>query len=151
MEKKYVILLAEDDVDDQMFVKKAYEYMKKKTSIILNVVGDGEELLSYLEYRNGYNEENAPKPDLILIDLNMPKKHGLESIEEIKEDDELKIIPILILSSSKEKEDIEKGYLSGANSYITKPETYQEYIKIMFGIEDFWLEIAKLPGGKNVD
>lgn len=147
MEKKITIILAEDDIDDQDFIKKAYKNMKRKDDIALVIVSDGEELLDYLYKRESFKNKKNVRPDMILMDLNMPKKHGLEVVVEIREDENLKSIPIIILSSSDSAEDIENSYLKGVNSYITKPNMYSKYKDIMTRIEDFWIDIAKLPKG----
>ena len=109
----------------------------------LNVVGDGVEALAFLR-REGKHVD-APYPDLILLDLNLPKKNGYEVLREIKEDPSLRRIPVVILTVSKDEEDILKSYNLHANCYITKPVDLDQFINIVRSIEDFWLTVVKLP------
>ena len=109
----------------------------------LAVVRDGKEALDYLYEENGY--QNAETPDLILLDLNLPKVDGREVLENIKSDKNLKIIPIVILTTSNNEEDILKSYGFHANCYITKPVDFNQFIDVVEKIENFWLSIVKLP------
>ena len=138
------ILMADDDEDDRLMAKEALEEAKLANAI--SFVVDGEELLDYLNHRGKYsNPELAPKPGLILLDLNMPKKDGREALKEIKEDPKLRSIPIVVLTTSKEEEDIYRTYNLGVNSFITKPVAFESLVKIMKTLAHYWFEIVKLP------
>jgi CheY-like chemotaxis protein len=139
-----VILMADDDEDDILLTKKALE--KGKLLNPLHTVQDGEELLDYLLHREQYaNNKNAPRPGLILLDLNMPKKDGREALREIKSQDELKDIPIVVFTTSKAEEDIYRSYKLGVNSFITKPVTLDSLIDVMQTLGRYWFEIVTLP------
>ncbi|GAC1371283.1 MAG: response regulator [Ktedonobacteraceae bacterium] len=139
-----VILMADDDEDDILLTKKALE--KGKLLNPLHTVQDGEELLDYLLHRGKYaNDTNAPRPGLILLDLNMPKKDGREALREIKSQDELKDIPIVVFTTSKAEEDIYRSYKLGVNSFITKPVTLDSLIDVMQTLGKYWFEIVTLP------
>ncbi len=142
--KSVSILMAEDDQDDCLLVREAL-----KSSRLLNdlyIVGDGEELLDFLKHRNKYsNPANAPKPGLILLDLNMPRKDGREALIEIKSDPELRRIPLVVLTTSKEEGDIIRSYDLGANSYITKPVTFESLVEVIKSLGKYWFEIVELP------
>ena len=148
--KKHVIniLMAEDDPEDRMLVKEAWEESHLINN--LNFVCDGEELMDYLYHRNGYEDVSAyPRPELILLDLNMPKKDGREALREIKSDDDLKDIPVVILTTSKAEEDILKSYNLGANSFITKPVTFESMVNVIKTLAKYWFEIvALIPDGE---
>lgn len=139
-----VILMADDDEDDILLTKKALE--KGKLLNPLHTVQDGEELLDYLLRRGLYEDhKNAPRPGLILLDLNMPKKDGREALREIKSRDELKDIPIVVFTTSKAEEDIYRSYKLGVNSFITKPVTLDSLIDVMQTLGKYWFEIVTLP------
>ncbi len=135
------ILLVEDSEDDILFTKEALKEGKVKTS--LNVVRDGVEAMNYLHKKGEYSK--STRPDLIILDLNLPKKDGREVLAEIKADEGLKIIPVAILTTSSSGEDILKSYKLHANCYITKPVDLSQLIKIVNAVEDFWFSIVKLP------
>jgi CheY-like chemotaxis protein len=135
------VLLVEDNPGDIDLTREALK--EGKISIHLNVVKDGEEAMKYLQRRPPYFE--APRPDLILLDLNLPKKDGREVLGEIKSDNELKTIPVVILTTSEAETDILRTYGLGANCYITKPVGFPEFIKVVRSIEDFWFTIVRLP------
>ncbi len=138
-----VILMADDDEDDILLTKKALE--KGKLLNPLHTVQDGEELLDYLLRRGPYaNNKNAPRPGLILLDLNMPKKDGREALREIKSQDTLKNIPIVVFTTSKAEEDIYRSYKLGVNSFITKPVTLDSLIDVMQTLGKYWFEIVTL-------
>jgi len=139
-----LILVADDDPDDCMIIKEAWE--KSKLACELRFVGDGEELIDYL-CRSGkyFDPASPPRPDLILLDLNMPRKDGREALKEIKGDPYLKRIPITVLTTSREQEDIHFTYDTGVNSFINKPSTFSALIDIMKGLYNYWFEIVKLP------
>ncbi len=139
-----VILMADDDADDRLLADEAF----KESRLInqLYFVEDGEELMDYLLNRGKYTDPaQAPKPGLILLDLNMPKKDGREALKEIKSYPHLKRIPIVILTTSKAEEDVLRSYNFGANSYITKPVTFDELVKILLVLGEYWFEIVDLP------
>ncbi|TVL98387.1 MAG: two-component system response regulator [Candidatus Brocadia sp. WS118] len=137
------ILMAEDDPDDRFMTKEAF----KEAMLIndLRFVEDGEELMDYLYHRGRYSDpKSAPRPGLILLDLNMPKKDGREALAEIKADEDLRRIPIVILTTSKAEEDIIRTYDLGSNSYITKPVSFESLVVIMKALANYWLEIVLL-------
>jgi len=135
------ILMADDDEDDRYLTKQAFEESKLKNT--LHFAKDGEELMDYLKFRGDYNESNAPKPGLILLDLNMPKKDGRECLKEIKSDDSLKHIPVVILTTSRDEQDIFKSYNLGVNSFIVKPVTFKELLNIVIKLNMYWFEIVQ--------
>ncbi len=135
------ILIADDDGDDKMMVEKALKENRVANPLV--TVADGEELLQYLRRQGRY--QDAVKPCFVLLDLNMPRIDGREALKIIKSDQDLKKIPIVILTTSKAEEDILKGYNLGANSYITKPVTFEGLVKVMNSLKNYWLEIVELP------
>lgn len=139
--KPITILMADDDQDDCLLVNKAFEASRLAND--LRFVADGEELMDYLYRRGTY--EDAPRPGLILLDLNMPRKDGREALKEIKEDAGLKDIPVVVLTTSKDEEDILRSYNLGANSYITKPVTFEGLSDVMKSLGTYWFEIVELP------
>jgi CheY-like chemotaxis protein len=135
------ILLVEDNPAD---VRLTIEALKEgKITNHLSVAGDGIEALDFLHRRGTF--KTAPRPDIILLDLNLPKKDGREVLAEIKEDNELKRIPVVVLTTSKAEEDIIKTYDLHANCYISKPVGLDEFINVVKTIEDFWLTVVRLP------
>lgn len=141
--KQIVILMADDDDDDFMLTKKALGESKLLNTLVR--VNDGEELLDYLYRRGEYNELNAPRPGVILLDLNMPRKDGREALKEIKSDESLRNIPVVVFTTSKAEEDIYKTYQLGVNSFITKPVTFDNLTQVMRTLGDYWFEIVELP------
>ena len=135
------ILLVEDNPGDVRLTKERF----KEGKVINNlyVTEDGEEAMAFLHREEPYQE--MPRPDIILLDLNLPKKDGREVLEEIKSDPDLRRIPVIVLTTSKAEEDILKTYNLHANCYITKPVNLEEFILITKSIESFWLSIVKLP------
>jgi len=142
------ILLADDDPDDRLLTKQALA--ENRLANDLRFVENGEELLDYL-YRLGKYRDPAssPRPGLILLDLNMPKKDGREALEEIKSNPDLRQIPIVILTTSKTEEDIYRSYNLGVNSYIAKPVTFQGLVEVMRTLGKYWFEIVELPPEKH--
>ena len=137
------ILVADDDEIDRGFLRKAWE--ESRVSNDLRFVGDGEELIEYLHHAGRYSDPaSAPRPAVILLDLNMPKKDGREALREIKIDSELRHIPIIILTGSKAEEDILRSYDLGANSYITKPVTFEALADVLQVLRRYWIEIVDL-------
>lgn len=141
--KPIVILMADDDDDDFLLTKKALGESKLLNQLIR--VRDGEELLDYLNLRGDFSEDTAPRPGVILLDLNMPRKDGREALKEIKSDDKLKNIPVVVFTTSKAEEDIYKTYQLGVNSFITKPVTFENLTTVMRTLGDYWFEIVELP------
>ena len=138
------ILMADDDEEDCMLTKEALE--ESRLANDLRFVGDGEELMDYLRRRGRYAAPNdAPRPGLILLDLNMPKKDGREALKEIKADPELRRIPIVVLTTSKAEEDIYRSYDLGVNSFIIKPVSFEGLVEVMTTLARYWFQIVKLP------
>jgi CheY-like chemotaxis protein len=135
------ILLVEDNPGDADLAREALTTSKLHNS--LHVVGDGIEAMAFLR-RTG-KHAGAPRPDLVLLDLNLPRKDGREVLAEIKADEDLKRIPVVILTISKDEEDILKSYNLHANCFITKPIDLTQFLKVVQSIEDFWLTIVRLP------
>ena len=139
-----VILLADDDEEDRMMTCDAL--VESRLSNETYCVTDGEALMDYLRHEGKYAMPAvAPRPGLILLDLNMPKKDGREALREIKADPALRQIPIIILTTSKADEDIVRSYDSGASSFISKPVTFQGLVEVMKGLGRYWFEIVDLP------
>jgi two-component system, chemotaxis family, response regulator Rcp1 len=136
------VLLVEDSPGDVRLTREALK--DAKMHISLQVVSDGIEAMAYLRREKNYAD--APRPDLILLDLNLPKKDGRDVLKEIKESDELKTIPVVILTTSASREDISRSYELHANCYITKPVNLQGFVKVVQSIDNFWLSVVKLPG-----
>ncbi|MDX5437567.1 MAG: response regulator [Pontibacter sp.] len=142
--RSIVILIADDDEEDRMLVKDALEESRLKNSI--HFVENGEELMDYLHHRGKFADKNEyPTPGLILLDLNMPKKDGREALKEIKADDRLKLIPVVVLTTSKAEEDILRTYDLGVSSFITKPVTFGSLVDVMRTLSKYWFEIVELP------
>ena len=142
------ILMADDDPDDRELTREAF--VESKLANDLRFVEDGEELLDYLHRRGKYvDPATSPRPGIILLDLNMPKKDGREALKEIKADPNLKCLRIVILTTSKAEEDIYRTYNLGAASYITKPVTFAGMAEVIKTVGKYWLEIVELPGDGN--
>ncbi|ODH01194.1 response regulator [Nostoc sp. KVJ20] len=135
------VLLVEDNPGDAQLTRIALE--DSKISIHLNVVEDGVEAMAFLRKQDKYAK--VPHPDIILLDLNLPRKDGREVLAEIKGDENLKRIPVVVLTTSQAEEDILKAYNLCANCYITKPVDFDQFVKIVQSIENFWFAIVKLP------
>jgi len=139
-----VILLADDDADDRMLTRDALD--ESRLANELRCVEDGEELLDYLHHRGAYQDPaSAPRPGLILLDLNMPRKDGREALAEIKADPTLRQIPIVVLTTSKAEEDVYRTYDMGVNSFISKPVSFEGLVAVMKAIGLYWFEIVNLP------
>jgi CheY-like chemotaxis protein len=136
------VLLVEDSPGDIRLTQEALK--DAKLHISLHVARDGEQAMSFLMREGEY--ANAPRPDLILLDLNLPKKDGREVLQEIKESEALKIIPVVILTTSASEADILRSYSLHANCYITKPVSLDGFLTVVKSIEDFWMSVVKLPG-----
>lgn len=139
------ILMADDDEDDCLLAREALAESRLALSS-LHFVQDGEQLMDYLYHRGKYsNLDLSPRPGLILLDLNMPKKDGREALRQIKADANLRQIPVVILTTSKAEEDIYHSYDLGANSFITKPVTFSGLVEVMKTLGRYWFEIVELP------
>ena len=139
--RKARILLVEDDLADVELTMETLE--ESKLDIDLNVVNDGVEAMAYLNKQGKY--KSVTRPDLVLLDLNMPKKDGREVLAEIRADEKLKALPVVILTTSSSEEDILKSYNTGVNCYISKPVGLEEFIKVVKVFEAFWFTIVTLP------
>jgi len=135
------ILLVEDNPGDARLTLEAFKEGKVRTN--LNIVDDGQKAMEYLRKEGKYADK--PRPDIVLLDLNLPKKDGREVLAEVKADDGLKLIPIVILTTSKAEEDILNTYDHHANCYITKPVDLGQFMEVVKSIENFWLTLVKLP------
>jgi len=139
--KPVEILLVEDNPGDVKLTEKAFE--KARLSNDLHVVNDGVEALEFLYQRGEY--EGVPRPDLVLLDLNLPRKPGEEVLEEIKADEDLKRIPVVILTSSEAEEDVLQTYDMHANAYLTKPVSFDGFTEVVQKIEGFWFSVVRYP------
>jgi CheY-like chemotaxis protein len=145
LNKKLFVLMADDDEDDCLMVKDAFSE-NVKNGVQVNCVEDGEELLDYLHRRGRFADKlRYPDPSLILLDLNMPKMGGLEALAEIRADEKLKMIPIVVLTTSDESLDIKESYTLGANSFITKPLSFEALVNIINSFSSYWFGMASLP------
>ncbi len=135
------ILMVEDNPADVRLTREAFKDAKVLNN--MSVVGDGEEALLFLRRQGRY--AGVPRPDLILLDLNLPKKDGREVLAEIKSDPALKRIPVVVLTTSEDEKDILKAYDLHVNAYITKPVNLDQFMKVVEAVEDFWLTVVKLP------
>jgi CheY-like chemotaxis protein len=144
MTKPITILMADDDPDDRLLAKEAFEESRLKNDLYF--VEDGVELLDYLFRRNKFSDAgSSPKPGLILLDLNMPRKDGREALEEIKSDPCLRRIPIVVLTTSSAEEDIIRSYELGVSAYIRKPVTFEGLTSVIRSTGTFFIEIVELP------
>ena len=137
------ILIADDDADDRLFMAEALRQNQFRSTI--KFVENGEELLDYLTCKNGFTAESAPRPSLILLDLNMPLVDGFEALTVIKADPQLCRLPVVILSTSSAREDVKRAYGLGSNSYITKPQNFTRLTELMSSLKLYWLETVQLP------
>jgi CheY-like chemotaxis protein len=138
------ILLADDDPDDRMLAREALE--ESRLANELHEVADGEELLDYLYCRGAYaGPDQAPRPGLILLDLNMPRLDGREALKAIKADPSLRSIPVVVLTTSRAEEDIYRTYNLGVNSFISKPVSFEGLVEVMKALGRYWFEIVELP------
>jgi two-component system, chemotaxis family, response regulator Rcp1 len=140
------ILLVEDNPGDVDLTKEALQEAKVRNR--LNVVDDGAKAVDFLFKRGEYAD--APRPDIILLDLNLPKKDGRQVLKEIKADPQLAEIPVVILTTSQAEEDIIRSYQLHANCYITKPVDFKQFMHVVKSIEEFWLTVVKLPKRKSL-
>jgi CheY-like chemotaxis protein len=139
-----MILMADDDPDDRLLTAEAFRECNRSGRIAF--VNDGEELTDYLFRRGSYAEgPETPLPGLILLDLNMPRKDGREALREIKGDARLRSIPVVVLTTSRAEEDVVRSYDLGANSYVTKPVTFDGLVEVLKALQRYWLEIVEIP------
>jgi two-component system response regulator len=144
VKRPITILMADDDPDDRQMTKDAFEEARLAND--LRFVEDGVELLDYLYRRGRYADAaRSPRPSLILLDLNMPRKDGREALQEMKADPRFRSIRVVILTTSKAEEDIARTYELTATSYITKPVTFEALVEVVRTIGKYWLEIVELP------
>jgi CheY-like chemotaxis protein len=144
------ILLADDDPDDRMLTRDAFTESRLRNT--LEMVEDGEELMDYLHHRGKYTGSSAkPRPGLILLDLNMPRKDGREALKEIKSCPELRRIPVIALTTSKAEEDILRTYDLGVNSFVVKPVTFEALVDVLKNIGKYWFEMVELPPEGDIE
>jgi CheY-like chemotaxis protein len=136
------VLLVEDDDGDVLMTREAFEHHKIRNK--LHVVQDGEEALQFLHREGPYAD--APRPGLILLDLNLPRRDGREVLAELKADPELRVIPVVVLTTSEAEEDIVRSYALHANAYVSKPVDFDRFIDVIRQIDDFFVTVVKLPG-----
>ena len=139
------VLLVDDDPGDVLLVREAFD--DHKVGNLLSVVSDGVQALEYVRAEGSYVD--AARPDLILLDLNLPRKSGIEVLEEIKTDASLSTIPVVVLTTSEAEEDIVRAYKLHANAYITKPVDFEQFTRIVHQIDDFFIGLVKLPGASG--
>jgi CheY-like chemotaxis protein len=137
------ILLADDDEEDCEFAQEAL--VESRLANRLSIVGDGAELLEFLRHEGRYAEERPARPDLILLDLNMPKVDGRQALAEMKSDPALRAIPVVVLTTSRAEEDVFRSYDIGASSYISKPVTFEGLVEVMKTLGRYWMQIVELP------
>jgi CheY-like chemotaxis protein len=135
------VLLVEDDPGDVLLIREAFDFNKVHNN--LNVVNDGEQALAYLRREGEYKE--SLRPDLVLLDLNLPRKDGREVLAEVKADETLRAIPIVVLTTSEAEEDVLKSYQLHANAYVTKPVDFERFVSIVRQIDDFFVSVVRLP------
>lgn len=141
------ILMADDDADDRMLTAEAMKESRLGNSF--RFVEDGQELMEYLTRTGDYATVEAPRPGLILLDLNMPRKDGRQALQEIKSNPELRHIPVVILTTSKAEEDVLRSYDLGANSFISKPVTFDGLVEIVRTVGHYWFSIVELPNRRG--
>jgi len=139
--KPIEVLLVEDDPGDELMTREAFEDNKIRNT--LHVVRDGQEALDFLYRQGGYAD--APRPDLVLLDLNLPRYDGRQVLEKIKTDPELALIPVVVLTTSSAEEDILRSYKLHANAYVTKPVDLEQFIGAVRQIDDFFVSVVRLP------
>lgn len=142
--KMVVILLVEDNPADQKLTIRAFE--KGKINTNLQIVNDGQEAMDYLKREGKFEDKNnSPRPDLILLDINMPKKDGKQVLKEIRANDKLRSIPIVMLTTSDQEKDVLESYNLGVNAYISKPVRINDFIDVINKLEEFWFTLSMLP------
>ncbi len=139
--KPIIVLLVEDDPGDELMTREAFA--ENKVSNDLHVARDGEQALDFLYQRNGF--EDAPRPDLVLLDLNLPKYDGREILAQIKQNQDLCAIPVVVLTTSRAEEDVLRSYKLHANAYVNKPVDFTRFIDVVRQIDNFFVSVVKLP------
>lgn len=137
------VLLVEDNEADVRLTREALR--EAGENVRLSAVGDGEQALAYLRREAGFAE--ATRPDLVLLDLNLPRKNGLEVLVEMRADEGLMRIPVIVLTSSAARQDVDESYARGANAFVVKPQDLDAFMDLIGAIRGFWLEVAQLPSG----
>ena len=138
------VLMADDDADDRLLAQEAMAESHQVKELLF--VEDGEELLQYLRREGPYHDpQSFPRPDMILLDLNMPRMDGREALADIKADPDLRQIPVVVFTTSQEEEDVYRSYDLGASSYITKPVTFDGLVQMMRSLGEYWFELVMLP------
>ncbi|QJW89047.1 response regulator [Spirosoma taeanense] len=137
------ILIADDDTDDRMFLEQAMRQNGYTQTI--RFVEDGEELMEYLRREGRYAETSAPWPNLLILDLNMPRKNGFQALEEIKDDPKLRRLPVVVMTTSSADEDVIKTYNLGVNSFVTKPFNFNRLVEMIGALKTYWMDTVKLP------
>jgi CheY-like chemotaxis protein len=135
------VLLVEDDPGDVLMTREAFEHYRIRNQ--LHVVGDGEQAMRFLHRKEEF--ERAPRPGLILLDLNLPRRNGLEVLADLKADEDLLSIPVVVLTTSQAEEDVLSSYALHANAFISKPVDFERFIEVIRQIDDFFLTLVKLP------
>ena len=137
-----IILIADDDADNRMFLEQAMRQNGYDRKILF--VEDGEELMEYLRRQGRYNESNAPWPNMLILDLNMPRKNGFQALSEIKSDSELRRLPVIVMTTSSADEDIIRAYNLGVNSFVAKPFNFIRLVEMVDTLRTYWLDTVKL-------
>lgn len=140
------IVLADDDPDDRALVREALE--EAGLPVDLRTVNDGEELLEYLRGDGRYAAGEAPAPDLILLDLNMPRMSGHEVLDAMRADERLRAIPVIVLTTSSREDDVVRSYAAGGNSFITKPASFNCLVEVMRALDRYWFKVAEIPAAR---
>jgi CheY-like chemotaxis protein len=135
------VLLVEDDPGDVLLIQEAFEFNKVHNK--LSIVRDGEQAIAFLRREGEYAD--ATRPDLVLLDLNLPRKDGREVLQEVKSDEDLRTIPIVVLTTSEAEEDVLRSYQLHANAYVTKPVDFDRFVSIVRQIDDFFVSVVRLP------
>jgi CheY-like chemotaxis protein len=137
------ILIADDDADDRMFLEQAMRQNGYDQGI--QFVEDGEDLMDYLRRQGRYNDMNAPWPNMLILDLNMPRKNGFQALSEIKDDPKLRRLPVIVMTTSSADEDVIKTYNLGVNSFVTKPFNFNRLVEMVGTLKTYWMDTVKLP------
>ena len=140
------ILLADDDPDDRALVREALG--EAGLPVDLRTVNDGEELLEYLRGEGRYAAGETPAPDLVLLDLNMPRMSGHEVLDAMRADERLRAIPVIVLTTSSREDDVVRSYAAGGNSFITKPASFNCLVEVMRALDRYWFKVAEIPAAR---
>ena len=138
-----IILIADDDADDRMFLEQAMRQNGYDHAI--RFVEDGEELMEYLHQHGRYDAVSAPWPNMLILDLNMPRKNGFQALSEIKDDPKLRRLPVIVMTTSSADEDVVKTYTLGVNSFVTKPFNFNRLVEMVGTLKTYWMDTVKLP------